>query len=50
MAGFGTRGGLRQVGVVRKDSGAQPIIAPLRPWNPPTDNKGKAPTKDKPRS
>lgn len=50
MAGFGSRGGLRQVGVVRKDSETQPIVVPLRPWNPPNNNKEKAPTQTKPRS
>ena len=52
MAGFGTRGGLRQVGVVRADPpGQQPIIAPLGKYQGLHEKtQEQAPTTTKPKS
>lgn len=46
MAGFGTRGGLRQVGVVRKDDPTeQPRDSNIPVWKfLPVDNKEQVPT------
>jgi len=46
MAGFGSRGGLRIVGVVRKDTQEKPTLS----VQPQPDNKEKVPTPNKPRS
>lgn len=48
MAGFGSRGGLRVVGVVRKDWPQAKPVSPVRAEQP--DHKEKEPTQKEPRS
>jgi hypothetical protein len=50
MPGFGSRGGMRQMGVIRQDEPMEKLTANMPKWNPPTGNKEKVPTTPKPRS